>query len=845
MMQANRSRQEHETVEAQAPLSLARMRPGAGPSDLTLRPQQRLTATTPVMLRSDRAGSAPARLWTALTAAAETEADRGLAFLFLPVAMGAGAGLFYGAQRDPGLLGPLCGFAVALILALFAGARHIGLARAGGFAAALFAGAIAGSIEQRSGTVLLDQDVTTGITGSVEAREFDAGGRVRYLIRVISTADPELGRPPERVRLVARAPHPPLPVGAAISGRARLSSPSGPVMPGGYDFAFRAFIDGIGAHGFFYRAPQAADPLAQPPPSRLQAFRHGLRTVREQISARIRSVLPGDPGGIAATLAVSDRRGISEAAVDSLRATGLAHILAISGLHMALAAGTLYMLIRTALAAAPAVVEAWPVKKIAAVGALLAATAYLMISGASVATQRAWVMLVIMLVAVLADRPALTMRNVALAAMAIILLTPSAVVGPGFQMSFAATAALISAYAVLAARKRARQGEPGLLAGSMPGRVIILFVKAILGLAITALVAGLATGLFSAHHFHRLAGNGVLANVLAMPLVTFVVMPAGVLALLLMPFGLDEWPLRLMGKGLEGVIWTAQYVESLGGDIVVGQIPLQATLAASGGLILLVFLRSWLRLGGFALILLGAVLALPPFRDHGPDILISEDGALVALAGPEGLASNAARPSEFLFRQWQTALRDKPHIAPVSLKSAETRTAGSGTESSGTARSDARGSEAQTSEVEGSDAAIDPKILDRLLASAAGERSRFHCASRGICAAIHHRAKIIAIREAALIGAACDRADLVILAIPVRMRACHSGATLVTSRTLRVTGSLAIRMRSVPVRSTASPDHPRTTRPGFTIDASLEGVIRPWTIQRYYDWRSRSYDLPN
>ena len=841
MMQADRSRQQHETVEVQAPLSLAPARPAPARTDLIHRPPQRLTIADPAVPQPGRMTDARAGARAAFTTACATETGHGLAFLFLPVAMGTGAGLFYSAATDPGSLALLCGFVVTFGLAVFVRARHIGVARFAGFGAALFAGAIAGSIEQRSAAVLLDQDVTTGITGTVEAREFDAGGRVRYLIRVISTADPVIGRPPERVRLVARAPHPPLSVGSVISGRARLSSPSGPVMPGGYDFAFRAFIDGIGAHGFFYRAPEAGDALVQPPPGKRLAFSLGLRSVREAISARIRSVLPGDAGGIAAALAVSDRRGISDATVDALRATGLAHILAISGLHMALAAGTLYLLIRKLLAAVPAVVEAWPVKKIAAVGALLAATGYLMISGGSVATQRAWVMLAIMLVAVLADRPALTMRNVALAAMAIILLTPSAVVGPGFQMSFAATAALIATYAALSARKNRGQHAPaGLLAGSVPGRALILFTKAILGLAITSLVAGLATGLFSAHHFHRLAGNGVLANVLAMPLVTFVVMPAGVLSLLSMPFGLDEWPLRLMGKGLEGVIWTARYVESLGGDIVVGQIPLLATVMASGGLILLVFLRSRLRLGGLALILVGVVLALPPVRDAGPDILISEDGNLVALAGPAGLASNAARPSAFIFKQWQMALRDKPHVAPVTHKSVPSPVAGAGSEAA-----EAQDSGVEETEGEAPDAAVDPKILDELLVLAETDRSRFYCESRGVCAAIHQKIKAIAINKAALIGAACDRADLVVLAIPVYMRACHSGATLVTSRTLRETGSLAIRMNPGRQHETAGADHPRTTTPGFVIDASLEGVIRPWTIQRYYDWRTRTYNVPN
>ena len=835
MTQATRTGQNRQLAEAHAVLDPASLRAVPQPPDLTPRPPPRLTVLQSA-LPAEPAQSALAQLRTVLAPAAARETGRGLLFLFLPVAMGAGAGLHYAAARNPGLIALVCGLVISLVLVMLVSARHTGLARAAGFAAAIFAGAIAADIEQRAGALLLDQDVTTGMSGIVEAREFDATGRVRYLIRVLSTADPELGRPPGRVRLVARAQHPPLPVGAMISGRARLSAPSGPVMPGGYDFAFRAFIDGIGAHGFFYRAPETAGPskapLAEPqPPARLQAFRLGLRNVREKISARIRSVLPGDPGGIAAALAVSDRRGISQATVDALRATGLAHILAISGLHMALAAGTLYILIRKLLAVVPAVVEAWAIKKFAAIGALLAATAYLMISGGSVATQRAWVMLVIMLVAVLADRPALTMRNVALAAMAIILLTPSAVVGPGFQMSFAATAALISAYAALSARKTAeRSAPPGLLAGSVAGRTAALIARAVLGLAITSLVAGLATGLFSAHHFHRLAGNGVLANVLAMPIVTFVVMPAGVLALLTMPFGLDAWPLTLMGKGLEGVIWAARTVQSLGGDIVVGQIPRVATMTAASGLVILVFLRSRLRLGGVVLIMIGGALTLPPLGGAGPDILVSEDGSLVGLAGTDGLATNATRPNAFVFRQWQTALRDKPHVPPVSQK-----------QSSPGSRGSAKVEEAV--------------ILEELMSGAETTPSRFVCAGRGVCAAMHRGVRIIAINDAALIGAACDRADLVIVAIPVHMRTCRSGAILVTSRSLRTSGSLALRVGNKPQRSPMDPGQTgpntkshggpnRSGRPELAITAALAGVVRPWTVQRYYDWRSRSYDLP-
>lgn len=815
MMQAEREVTEHETVGARAVATSALPLDDAGTLPVAWRDTRRL---------SDVVAARPApgiatRLGRAFQSAASVETDRGLAFLFLPVAMGAGAGLYYMAPTDPPWLLLAAGLMAALLAGVLTRLRHSGVARTAGFAAALISGSLAAAFEAHNGVILLDSDVTTSVTGLVEAREFDPDGRVRYLIRLTNTADPQIRRPPDRVRLSARRPHQPAPVGSQISGRARLTAPSGPVMPGGYDFAFRSFADGIGAQGYFYRAP-AYSLAPQDGRGLVQVWRDGLRTAREDISARIRLVLPGDPGGIAAALTVSDRRGISRETVDALRATGLAHILAISGLHMALAAGILYIGVRKSLAVFPALVEALPVKKVAAIGALMTATAYLMISGGSVSTQRAWVMLTVMLVAVLADRAALTMRNVALAAMVIILISPSAVVGPGFQMSFAATAALISAYAAIARRARitaarevAQAAQPGLR--SLP----VLVAKAMLGLAITSLVAGLATGLFSAHHFHRVAGNGLLANLLAMPLVTFIVMPAGLLAMLVMPFGLEAWPLRLMGQGLEAVIAAANFVNDLGGDVSVGQIPVAATLIAGTGFVLLVFLTSWLRLFGLALICLGLTLVLPPFRQAEPDLLVSEDGRLVGLKTSDSLASNAARPSAFIFRQWQTALRGVPHLPPLPAETVKRSTADEPA----------------------------PEVLDQLLASAVREPSRFHCAGRGLCAAVHKQLAIITIDEADLIGAACDRADLVIVAVPVYLSRCRSGATLITSRTLRRSGALAILVEepTLPYLPLSRPKPGPETRPDIEIRAALHGITRPWTIQRYYDWRTDTFDLPN
>lgn len=804
------SRQEPQTPAQADPASETRHAP------VSLEPALPLPRASPRLTSRQSASRPPLTnlLGAAITRQIRQEADRGLGVLFLPVAMGLGAGVFFMAVRDPSVAALVSGFLISALLAFAARTANPGLARAGGLVAAMFLGALAAAYETRHGPVLLDTDVTTRVTGVVEAREFDAEGRVRYLLRLSATSDPEIRRPPPRVRLVARAAHEPVPVGAMIAGRARLSSPSGPVLPGGYDFAFRAFVDGIGAHGFFFQAPEK---LALRPPDggMAEKFKLGLRGVRERIASRVRSVLPGDAGGIAAALTVSDRRGISRPTVEALRATGLAHILAISGLHMALAAGLLYVGLRLIMAGFPSLVEGWPVKKLAAAGALVTASAYLLISGGSVATQRAWVMLSIMLIAVILDRPALTMRNVALAAIVIILLSPSAVVGPGFQMSFAATAALIAAYAALSRRKAQRDWTPAPASHMLivPGWLIWLF-KAALGLAITSLVAGLATGLFSAHHFHRFAGNGLLANMLAMPLVTLVVMPAGLLAMLLMPFGLDQLPLQAMGAGLGGVIAVAHYIDGMGGDVLVGQIPFHATAVAGAGFIVLVFLRSRLRLAGFALLGLGALLALPPLAPNRPQILISEDGRLVGLYGAKGLASNAKRPPAFVFGQWQTALGGPDHRTPAMRRQLV------------------------------SDNQLPGETLTPLLLAAAQEPSRFHCAARGMCAAGHAGATIIAIDRPELIGPACDRADLVVVSIPVYMSRCRSGATLVTARSLRTTGALAIRMAQNRFPAAAQ-DRGSGTRPRFAIDSALQGVVRPWTIQRYYDWRRRSYDLPD
>lgn len=732
--------------------------------------------------------------------ALDLEARFGHGFLWIPIAMAFGAAIWFATEQDIALWPLVVVFtpvaAGTAFLTGFPVARYCGLLVCAGLV-----GMIAAGVEtQRHATTLLDGPVTTRVKGTVVARDIDDRGRWRYTVALSATDDPVIGRPPERVRLLARSRHEPIGVGEGITGLARLQPPSGPALPGLYDFAFNAYFQGLGAFGFFYGRPdRQIDMGSADAAGSATGFAMALARFREQIAFRIRSVLPGDVGAFASALTVADRRAMSPASVEALRASGLAHVLAISGLHMALVAGTVFFALRTGLSLFPSFAQRFAVKKVAAALSLLVATAYLLISGASVSTQRAWLMLAIVLIAVMVDRPALTLRNVALAAICIILLTPSAVVGPGFQMSFAATAALIAAYAVWRRGERASRSDTSGHGAGVLRFVVVFFV----GLAVTSLVAGLATAPFATFHFHRVASYGLIANLAAMPLVSLIVMPAGLVSVLAMPLGLEYWPLQLMGLGLEGVLLVATFVQDLGGHLVTGRLPVLTFVLLTTGFLILVLLRSWLRLFGLPFIALAFAFLFVAPNGGAPELLVSEDGRMVALVGGTSLASNRSRPSSFIFQQWQRALRRETHIRPGKI-----------------------------------DVVSDPASLvssdwDAVMGGSS-EEPVFRCLKDVICLGITVSGQRVAVvTDLMVLGVACDRADIVITSRSIEMKKCRSGALLITGRMLRQTGALEL----------SAPSDGRTSQ----VATAIGHANRPWTVHRSYDWRRRSYevDLPD
>ncbi|MFD0917514.1 ComEC/Rec2 family competence protein [Pseudahrensia aquimaris] len=589
-----------------------------------------------------------------LSNALTREQAAGVFFLWSPVFFAIGCITYFNVPREPlafafPVLALICAFSTYTLRggpALHSRGRS--LLRGGALALCIFAlGASAAHWRTASlNTTMLSRAYVIDLKGTVERVERRSDGRVRYTVLPDASAGGR-GALPENfnalVRVTARKGGPNIATGERIAGKARLAPPSGPSYPGGYSFAFQSWFDGIGASGFFLGKPQ-----------RLGSAEDGgwpsVNGVRESIVSVIRTALPGQSGALASALIVGDRSGIDEETAEALRLSGLAHILAISGLHMALLSATVIALMRVGFACAPSVALTRPVKKWAAATALLAATIYLVLSGGSVATQRAWIMVAIMLVAVMLDQRALTMRNVAIAALIVLLITPEAVLMPGFQMSFAAVAALVASYEVLTKRTREKRKASQWQRHSVLRRFIVRDVG---GLAMTSLVAGLATGLFAAYHFHRVAALGLIANLAAMPLVSVIVMPLALISVLAMPFGLESYPLWVMAMGVEGVVGVAKWVAEHGPSGATGRLTVSTLIFATLGLLVLCLLKTRLRLIGVGFFILAGLMAGKSAR---PDVLILENGRQVAVFGSQGnMALLRPRAEKFSVGIWQRA----------------------------------------------------------------------------------------------------------------------------------------------------------------------------------------------
>jgi competence protein ComEC len=588
------------------------------------------------------AWSAPAR-WLAAT----LEAERARWPLWLPVALGVGIAVYFALPVEPPRATGAVLAAVVLLMLL--------VARRAAWISALLAALVAAAAgfvvaQERAHAVAapvlterLGPLAVQGRVAAVEAR--GQGWRVTLESPTIRGLAPD--QTPARVRVTWRGADPPPAPGTWQATRAVLAPPPRPAAPGGYGFPRRAWFERLGGVGYAVAPWQALD--LQPDPSWWQRLGALQTEARLAMAARFRDGLSGTAGALGAALATGDRGAVPEAVQDAFRASGLAHLLAISGLHMSMLAGLVFVGARGLLALFPALAARHDLKKPAALLALAATALYLMLSGANVPAQRAFLMTGVVLLAVLLNRAAITPRLVAWAALAVMLWQPHALLGPSFQMSFAAVLALVATYEIAAPRLSAWRAAAGPGRLSRPARVAALYVG---GVLLTSLVAGLATMPYAAFHFDRVAVYGLAANLLAVPVMGLWVMPWLLAALMLAPLGGEALALVPLGWGLDALAGVATWVAGWpGASRLVPAMPAWGLAALSlGGLWLCLWRRPW-RLAGVVGIAAGLV---SPWSQPLPDLLVNEDGALQAVRGADGgLILPPGRADGFARALWQ------------------------------------------------------------------------------------------------------------------------------------------------------------------------------------------------
>lgn len=592
---------------------------------------------------------------------AASEAASGRLILWLPAAFAAGILLYFGASAEPSLAASLLLVAMLAAAAVAARARPVAF----GLAAALLAtaaGFAAGGVRTAiiAHETVVPPKTPVRLSGFVERVERRTTGD-RILLRLDDEPVRGLSSAPQLVRLSLRKGWAP-PVGSHVTQLAQLLPPSGPAMPGAHDFGRAPWFQGIGAIGYGLGRPKAALPRDLPVSVRLAMALDG---VRQSLSARIRAALSGVPAEVAVALVAGDRSGIPHAVEESMRVSGLSHILSISGLHMALVAGTLFALARATLALVPGLALSWPIKSAAALIALSGSAFYLVLSGSDVPAQRSFVMTGLVLAGVLVGRPSLSLRSVGVAAVLVLALTPEAALDPGTQMSFAATLALVATYERLQPLRAIPR--PDGIAGAILSWVAVLMA----GTALTSLVAGLATAPYGIFHFQRVAPYGLLANLAAMPAVSFLVMPAGLAGVLLMPFGWDHLAWPVMGRGIEIMTAVSDWVGTLpGADIRAAFIGAGTLLWLSLALLALCLLRGVLTFAALVPLGLAALVAGPPVK---PDLLIAPDAQTVAVRSPDGrLSILGAASQKLVVEQWLTREGDRRTAGSKELASAFT-----------------------------------------------------------------------------------------------------------------------------------------------------------------------------
>lgn len=450
--------------------------------------------------------------------------------------------------------------------------------------------------------------------GRVEAVE-NISTRNVYRLR-LATGDSSDLPPFVRVNLSPEQYQDDFQPGAIIRLRARLLPPAGPTLPGGYDFSRRAWFQQIGATGTALgdvRLFQKADSGAW------------FATQRTALTEHILASMPPRSGAIGAALVTGDQGHISEADAQAMRDSGLAHLLSISGLHVTAVVGFIFIAVSRLLSLSSWLALRIPIPVIAAATAALAALAYTLLTGAEVPTVRSFIAAVLILIALALGRDALTLRLVAFGALMVLIFWPEAISGPSFQLSFAAVATIVVMHDLPFIRRLTERRDESLARKA---------ARAVGSLILTGVAIELVLTPIALFHFHKAGLYGALANVVAIPMTTFIIMPLEALALVFDVIGLGQPFWWLAGQGIAAILALAHSVSGLPGAVtMMPTMPIWAFAAFVAGALIFGLLTTNVRYCGVPLCAIGIIAMVTAPR---PDILVTGDGKHLALVSADG-----------------------------------------------------------------------------------------------------------------------------------------------------------------------------------------------------------------
>ncbi len=404
-------------------------------------------------------------------------------------------------------------------------------------------------------------------------------------------------------------------IGRWVKIKAVVMPPPRRVFPDSFDFAQYAFFKGIGGIGYAIQRPvfiseqevvqklgyrdsakcfDITQNCSNDEPSYngnditkklaeyIDIFGQYINKLRKDVTKSIKTVIPEPSAGIASAILVGESTQIDEKDYYALRVAGLAHIIAISGMHVVVVVAMVFFLMKllllhiVPLCTRVQIALYYPITKLAALCSIAVSGFYVVLAGAPISAQRALVSSTVVMLCVLYDKTIHPTRCLCLAAIVILLITPEALLSPGLQMSFAACFALVKAFELYDGyifkwlRRRLRKNSNDVAGKSVLYKSYRLFILVQLNalicieylakLMIASVAASAATTPFIIYHFNQFAPYGVIANLICVPLTDFFIMPLGLLSMLLMPIGLEKLTLMLLGHGITFMLYIAHKI---------------------------------------------------------------------------------------------------------------------------------------------------------------------------------------------------------------------------------------------------------------------------------------------